>query len=161
MTVSFIDLVLPAAPASAAAARTRSALRSHQRIAVVLTRGPLRALQAGDDVGHDFGVRLEFRGLENFRVRAVRNAKAQHDGLQLLVDVEPRALTRFDGGQRPKQRVDGRRLRVSDLRAPVGRLRAARTGRLRLVAARRVGLLRSAAVAPLTLTSAGRKAALL
>src|SRR3954451_13448544 len=127
MTTSFMALPTAVAAASAESAGTAGAsLRAHEWIARVAGRArTCRRLGAGDDSGDDLGVGLQLVRIEDLGVRAVRDAEAQVDGLQLLVDVEPRAAAALDRRQRSEQRIDRRGGGRGDLRAAGGRLRSA------------------------------------
>ena len=91
---------LPAAAAAATGPPRPRPRCVHQRVVGWFwRRRSLLCHRSGrDDAGHDLGVRLQLGVVQHFGVRAVGDAEAQVDRLQLLVDVEPRAAARLDGG---------------------------------------------------------------
>src|SRR4051812_16952728 len=109
--ITGISCSLPSAAAAATAAAgtaRSSALRSEQRVVGVISAWGRRS-GVDDDVGDDLIAFFQRRiRVDDFDVRAVRDPEAQPNLLQLLVVPEPRLAARFNGWQRPEQRIDGR-----------------------------------------------------
>src|SRR4051812_22741781 len=109
--ITGISCSLPSAAAAATAAAgtaRSSALRSEQRVVGVISAWCRRS-GVDDDVGDDLIAFFQRRiRVDDFDVRAVRDPEAQSNLLQLLVVPEPRLAARFNGRQRPEQRINGR-----------------------------------------------------
>src|SRR5215831_10780613 len=89
-------------PAASRSAEPGSAAARHQRVLVAGTLNR-RPRAADDDARDDFHARLELAAHE-LGQRAVGDADAQVDGLELLVDVKPRAAGCLHGRERREQR---------------------------------------------------------
>src|SRR3954470_15602112 len=110
--ITGISCSLPSASAAATTAAAGpargSALRSEQRVVRVISAW-CRRPSVDDDVGDDLVAFFQRRiRVDDFDVRAVRDPEAQSNLLQLLVLPLPRLAARFNGWQRPEQRIDGR-----------------------------------------------------
>src|SRR5262245_11123 len=100
------------AAASAAPAAGRAESAAAEAAAAGLSEGEIggrRARFVGEgDIRDDVGALLQI-ALDELSTLSVGNPEPQANGLQLLVDIDPRAPCRFNAGKRTKQRIDCRR----------------------------------------------------
>jgi hypothetical protein len=125
IVVSLSAAAAAAARAAAAAARRAESAAAEAASAGLSEReiGGSRARFVGEgDVRDDVGALLQI-ALDEFSILSVGNPEPQANGLQLLVDISPRAPCRFNAGKRTKQRIDCRRAALPGCVSRFGRRR--------------------------------------